>query len=57
VADWFCPVCDERLSYGIYCKKCGVETDFNWRPATPTDRIVAELRLMPPRPYPRSVDD
>ena len=34
MADWYCPVCGGRLSYGIYCKRCKAEMMFAARRAT-----------------------
>ena len=56
-ADWYCPTCGGRLSYGIYCKTCEVETTFATRPATETDLLAARLRELPAPPYRTYVDD
>ena len=54
---WYC-ACGMRLSYGVYCKRCGTETNFAWRPLSEIDRRIEEIRAMgPAREYPRSVDD
>ncbi len=53
---WYCPVCGTRLSYGIYCKTCEVETSFALRPATELDRLREELRSLPVPPYPEYPD-
>ena len=59
MADWYFTVCSERLSYGIYCKKCDLETNFAMRPAGEVDRLIAAAKELPnPRPvYPEGVDD
>jgi hypothetical protein len=55
--DWFCPVDGSRLSYGIYCKKCGEEMDFALRPAGELERMIEQAKQFPAPPYPRSIDD
>jgi hypothetical protein len=57
--DWYCPVCSERLSYGIYCKKCDLETSFAMRPAGELERLIEAAKQLPnPRPvYPEGIDD
>lgn len=59
--DWFCPICGGRLSYGVYCKACGIEPGFEWRPATDRDREIAKvsslLRSLPVPDYPGYIDD
>jgi hypothetical protein len=55
--DWFCPWCGGRLSYGIYCKRCELETFFATRPVSELDDLIAECRQWPAPEYPRGVDD
>ncbi len=59
---WYCPACGGRLSYGVYCKACDVETTFAFRPPSDRDRALLELDAllgpMPPPPdYPLFVED
>ena len=54
--DWYCPVCGGRLSYGIYCKACEVETTFAVRPATDLDRLAESIRSLPAPEYRRFTD-
>jgi hypothetical protein len=55
--DWYCPTCGGRLSYGIYCKSCKVETTFAARLANETDLLAARLAENPAPPYRTYVDD
>jgi hypothetical protein len=55
--DWFCPWCGGRLSYGIYCRACELETFFATRPVSELDELIAECRQWPAPEYPRGIDD
>ena len=54
--DWHC-ACGQRLSYGVYCKKCGTETNFAVRQTTDLDRLIAYCQTLPAPAYPRRADD
>lgn len=60
-AEWDCPRCGTRLSYGVYCKTCQVEPGLEVRPATARDIELARLRAviaaLPVPAYPVFTDD